>query len=186
MPRVTIKELEEKVSQANRIIDLQQKAIEKLTNELEETRKGLNVVSNDEFKGVLSDLENTRERYRVLEEQKNKDTARLKEKVDMLITKIEELEKNSSEIKTEHNSRGAGRKEFQDYETVKNIFNLYADGESLQGIANKLNESNIKTRVGGAWAKSSVRFILLNKSYVEKGIIDEEMFSNITERMKRK
>ena len=75
MPRVTIKELEERLQQASRIIGLQQQAIENLTNELEATRKGLNVVSNDEFKGILSDFENTRERYRILEKQKDKDIA---------------------------------------------------------------------------------------------------------------
>ncbi len=106
--------------------------------------------------------------------------------VDTLINQVEELQNKSTEIKTEHNSRGAGRKEFQDHITVQNIFKAYANGESLQSIANKLNESDIKTKAGGKWAKSSVRFILLNHSYVDKNVIDEETFSNITEQMKMK
>ncbi len=106
--------------------------------------------------------------------------------ISLLKKEIAFLKQNRSEIKAEHNSRGAGRKEFQDYKTVQHIFDLYTNGDSLQEIANKLNDLNIKTRIGGTWAKSSVRFILLNKAYLEKGIIDEKTFSLISERMRRK
>ena len=183
MARVTIKELEERLKNAQNLIDMQIDEISRLNKELDDTRNGLNVVSSAEFKGVISELENYKLLYKILKQQKEKEISSLKNKVDVLIDKIKEV---SSEIKIEHNSRGAGRKEFQDYETVQHIFNLYANGESLQGVANKLNEYDIKTRAGGTWSKSSVRFILLNKSYVEKGIIDKDTFINVTERMKSK
>jgi|GEM_PF-2592026 len=176
MARVTIKELEERLKNAQNLIDMQIDEISRLNKELDDTRNGLNVVSSAEFKGVISELENYKLLYKILKQQKEKEISSLKTKVDVLIDKI----------KAEHNSRGAGRKEFQDYETVMHIFNLYANGESLQGVANKLNEYDIKTRAGGTWAKSSVRFILLNKSYVEKGIIDKDTFSNVAKRMKSK
>lgn len=155
MPRVTIKELQEKLKNA-------ENEIEKLKSELELTKANLKTreeVYGDEIKYLNERLEDA-----------NFD----------INTKNKLL---GIGIKAEHNSRRAGRKEFQDYETVKKIFNLYANGKSLQVIANELNDKNIKTKVGGTWSKSSVRFILLNKSYVDKKIVDKETFSLITERM---
>ncbi|MCH4201092.1 recombinase family protein, partial [Clostridium tyrobutyricum] len=70
--------------------------------------------------------------------------------------------------------------------TVKTIYKSYSEGKSLQNIADALNKANIKTKKGGSWAKSSIRFILLNNIYVEKGIINKDAFSNIAERMRRK
>lgn len=154
MTRTTIKELEEKLKNAQKTIDKQKNEIVSLKTKLE--------IWNEEIEFLLEKVKASDE------------------------TIIMQNKLLGIGIKAEHNSRGAGRKEFQDYETVKNIFHLCSNGESLQGIANKLNEANIKTKAGGKWSKSSVRFILLNKSYVKKGIIDESVFKLINERRKAK
>lgn len=183
MARVTIKEMQERLKKAQKIIEMQIDEISRLNKELDNTRNNEGVVSSAEFKIVITELDTNKKLYRVLEEQKNKEIDQLKAKVDLLNAEL--LNKNESTvIKAEHNSRGAGRKEFQDYDTVKKIYKSYSEGKSLQNIADALNEANIKTKKGGSWAKSSVRFILMNSVYVEKDIIDKEMFSRITERMK--
>lgn len=183
MARVTIKEMQERLKKAQEIIEMQIDEISRLNKELDNTRNNEGVVSSAEFKSVITELDTNKKLYRVLKEQKNKEIDQLKAKVDLLNAEL--LKKNESTvIKAEHNSRGAGRKEFQDYDTVKKIYKSYSEGKSLQNIADALNEANIKTKKGGSWAKSSVRFILMNSVYVEKDIIDKEMFSKITERMK--
>jgi hypothetical protein len=182
MSKMTINELQEKLERANNIIVMQAAEISNLHKKLEATKKGLDIVSSSEFKSVITELESNKTLYKVLEQQKDKEILRLKNKIDYLIDKIQE--NSSSEIKTEHNSRGAGRKEFQDYATVKRIYDLYKSSESLQDIANILNKEYVKTKSGGTWSKSSVRFILLNHTYVTKGVIDEETFNLISERMK--
>lgn len=185
MPKVTIKELQEKLKQSQSIIDAQLSEISRLDKELEDTKIGLNVVSRSEFNSVVTELENKKELYKKLEEIKDRETSRLKERVDTLINQLRASETERSESKTEYNDRGAGRKEFQNYDVVRKIYSLYVNGESLQGVANRLNEADIRTKTGGSWAKSSVRFILLNHSYVEKGIIDKITFNKVTERMKK-
>jgi phage shock protein A len=177
--KATIKELEEKLKNSQRLIELQKDDISRLHKELEDTRNNLGVVSSLEFKSVITELDTNKKLYKLLEQNKDRE-------IELLRKEMDSLKQTSTEIKTERNSRGAGRKEFQDYRTVKNIFKSYTNGESLQSIANKLNESDIKTKAGGKWAKSSVRFILLNHSYVEKEVIDEKTFELITELMKNR
>ena len=50
-------------------------------------------------------------------------------------------------------------------ETVKMIFSEYLSGLGQQRIANKLNELNIKTKLGKTWTHSAVRRILTNEKY---------------------
>lgn len=156
MPRLTIKELQEK-------LEIAENTIEKLKSELEFTRAQLKTreeVYTDEIKYLKDTIES------------NNFDINIKNKLLGI------------GIRAEHNSRGAGRKEFQDYDTVKRIYDLYKNSESLQDIANILNKENIRTKSGGTWSKSSVRFILLNHTYVTKGVIDEEMFNLIGKYMK--
>ena len=54
---------------------------------------------------------------------------------------------------------------------------MYAQGKNYQEIADKLNSEEIPTKAGGAWAKSSVRFILYNESYVKKGVLTEKEYN---------
>jgi hypothetical protein len=76
-----------------------------------------------------------------------------------------------------HNERKAGRKEYQDKDIIKRIFRMYSQGMSFQRIADKLNSEKIPTKAGGAWAKSSIRFIFNNESYIEKGVLSEKEYN---------
>jgi transcriptional regulator of heat shock response len=166
MERVTINEIEEILEKTQKIIDMQGDEISRLHKELDDTMNELSLVSR-------------------LEQQNNKAISILETRVQLLIKQNKANEKKNSEMKTEDNSTGAGENEFQDYDTVKRIFNLFSNGENLQSIANSLNEGNVKIRNGGKWTKDLVRFILLNHTYVEKGVINEKMFGFITKHVKR-
>ena len=100
-----------------------------------------------------------------------------------LKTKVLELENKIAEMQMQtckkHNERNAGRKQYQDKETIRKIFCLYARGKSYQQIADKLNCEKIPTKAGGTWAKSSVRFILNNETYIEKGVVSEKEYYNL-------
>jgi hypothetical protein len=179
MAKPTTAELQQKLEQANKIIDSQMTDISRLRKEIEETRSGMNVVSRSEFDSLVIDLENMQEKYKALERIYLREKERLQKRIDDLLTRINER----PEISTTVNARGAGRKEYQDIDIIKRIYSMYLEGNSLRVIAEKLNKEKIPTKAGRTWAKSSVRFILLNKTYVRKGIIDEKTFSLITERM---
>lgn len=98
-----------------------------------------------------------------------------------LKTKIAELENKIAGLQMQtykkHNEREAGRKQYNDKDTIRRIFRLYAQGKSFQQIADKLNGDKVPTKAGGTWSKSSVRFIFNNISYVEKGILTEKEYN---------
>ena len=50
-------------------------------------------------------------------------------------------------------------------ETVKNIFQLAADGKSTTWISGFLNDSNVKTKRGGVWTSTTIHHILKNPAY---------------------
>jgi hypothetical protein len=87
---------------------------------------------------------------------------------------ILELEKL---VAKKHNGRGAGRKQYDDKDIVRRIFRMYAQAKTYQYIADKLNQEGIPTKHGGTWSKTSVRYILYNKSYVEKGFLSEKEYN---------
>ena len=98
----------------------------------------------------------------------------LKKKVIELENKIAELQVQPCR---KHNERKAGRKEYQNIDVIRRIFVMYAQGKNYQEIADKLNSEEVPTKAGGAWAKSSVRFILYNESYVKKGVLTEKEYN---------
>jgi len=98
----------------------------------------------------------------------------LKKKVVELENKITELQMQTSK---KRNGRNAGRKQYQNTDIIRHIFCMYAKGKSLQQIADKLNSEKVLTKAGGTWAKSSVRFILNNESYVEMGVLSEKEYN---------
>jgi len=53
---------------------------------------------------------------------------------------------------------------------VKEIFNRFAAGDSLAGIARGLQEQGTATRHGGSWSPSSIRTILTNPRYAGRAI----------------
>jgi hypothetical protein len=94
------------------------------------------------------------------------------------VSELELLALNLQEQK-KHNSRNAGRKHFQDTDTVRRIFILYSRGRSFQQIANILNSEGITTRMDGRWTKSSVRYIYNNEAYLKEGVFTEKEFYNL-------
>jgi len=98
----------------------------------------------------------------------------LKNKVIELENKIAELQVQSCR---KHNERKAGRKEYQDKDVIRRIYLMFAQAKTYQEIADKLNSEGVPTKAGGTWAKSSVRFILNNESYVKKGVLSEKEYN---------
>lgn len=98
-----------------------------------------------------------------------------------LKNKVIELENKIAELRMQpckkHNQRKAGRKEYQDKDIIRRIFRMYAQGKNCRQIADKLNSEEVPTKAGGTWAKSSVRFILNNESYVEKGVLSKKEYN---------
>jgi site-specific DNA recombinase len=54
----------------------------------------------------------------------------------------------------------------QKAETVKYIFNKYAEGHSAGEIARELNKAGVLTLKGGLWQDSSILYILKNEKYI--------------------
>jgi site-specific DNA recombinase len=50
-------------------------------------------------------------------------------------------------------------------ETIRKIFLLRSQGNSLMNICKALNSENIETKRGGQWYKGTIRYILNNKKY---------------------
>ena len=98
----------------------------------------------------------------------------LEKKVVELENKITELEMQTGK---KLNERKAGRKQYMNRDVIRHIFLMYAKGKSLQQIADNLNSEKVPTKAGGAWSRSSVRFILNNKSYVEMGVLSEKEYN---------
>ena len=98
----------------------------------------------------------------------------LKNKVIELENKIVGLQVQSCK---KHNERKAGRKEYQDKDVIRRIYSMYAQAKGYQEIADKLNSEGVLTKAGGTWAKSSVRFILNNESYVKKGVLSKKEYN---------
>ena len=200
MARITISYLEKEIERYKNLTNLQFEDIDRLNNELESTKNKMDVVGCAEFNGVITELNGLTTRNKVLNQLYEREKSRndgssclrhenyeLRLENEQLKSKILDLEKQaSSVINSElNNTKRVGRKEYQDINIILRIFFFYSEGLSLQNIADRLNKEGILTKAGGTWAKSSIRFILLNESYLEKGIIDKASFSLITERMKK-
>ena len=93
---------------------------------------------------------------------------------------IDELKKENERLK---NSK-AGQKSLNDRDTVALIYDKYAKGESLAAIADSLNSMGYKTKRGGQWYKSTIKYILQNYEYVSTGLIDEGIFRKVQEELK--
>jgi predicted RNase H-like nuclease (RuvC/YqgF family) len=105
----------------------------------------------------------------------NLENQALKKKIVELENKITQFQMQQTCKKK--NERKAGRKQYQKIEIIRDIFRMYAKGRSLQQIADRLNSEEIPTKAGGIWTKSSIRFILNNKSYIEMGVLSEKEYN---------
>lgn len=63
------------------------------------------------------------------------------------------------------NIDGELKKETKEIEIVKAIFAMRADGKTYREIAKILNDDGVKTKRGGKWYASTVRYIAENKKY---------------------
>lgn len=100
----------------------------------------------------------------------------------------DEIKKLKYEIKTLQNNKykKAGQKVLDDKETIQKIFEAYIEKWSLGKIADKLNELNTKTKRGGKWYKSTVKYILENREYILNGYISENQFDKVQHLLKCK
>lgn len=77
-------------------------------------------------------------------------------------------------------------------EVVRNIYSMYNDGMSMNGIADTLNNSFITSKTGGKWSRQSISKILHNPIYVgyirwdgivrsgeHSAIVDQELYESI-------
>jgi len=65
-------------------------------------------------------------------------------------------------------------------ETVRRIFRMRENGDSLRAIANALNAEGIETKRGGEWHASTVSYILKNDKY--RGLMRHEIGGETVER----
>jgi len=142
-----------------------------LKQQMNEIKADKNMISMDEhmieYNQLMSQLNNEKIKNITLTKQSNA----WKQKYNELFDK--------QQIK---NDRGAGRKPFNDEDTVKRIYNLYLNGMSLKNIAEDLNKDSSQIK---NWSKSSVRIILLNNKNIELGFISEDDYNKIIELMRK-
>ncbi|MCY6355390.1 recombinase family protein [Clostridium sp. ZS2-4] len=177
MARVTKKMLEDKIEQLEKINDYNMQEISKLNSEIDSLRDKENIVSREEFDFLLKQLED--QKHMTCEYKKLYDNLRdrYRKERDELVKTIKSLQEQIDSTEIKLNERGAGRKAYSNKQVIENIYNLYLDGSSLQGIADELNWLGSKTKRGKDWSKSSIRFILLNPKNVANGFIDEDTFN---------
>ena len=74
-----------------------------------------------------------------------------------------------------------GELELSDHaETVRRIFRMRDDGDTLRKIAETLNEDGVPTKKGGKWHASTVSYILKNDKY--RGLMRHEIGGETVER----
>lgn len=133
MPRITKKELQEQLEQANRVIELQQKSIQKLQEKIDNILDNKNAVEKEEFNVAIKNLERIQINYKTLENQFKRE----KQEKDILSSKVIALENNNNR----HNSRGAGRKSKLTVEQINKILLLRQEGLSYGAIAKEVKLS---------------------------------------------
>lgn len=90
--------------------------------------------------------------------------------------KLKELEIKNTKNKC------IGRKPFNDEEVIKEMFNLYLDGLSLQQIVNQFNSAAILTARGKKWSKSSISWIMHKE--INENIVGKETYNKVINQMK--
>ncbi|MCY6485899.1 helix-turn-helix domain-containing protein [Clostridium aestuarii] len=142
MPRVTKKDLEKKIEDRDKLIDMLSKQINKLQQEKEDILNNKGAVSKAEFQGAIKEIERLKINYKTVSELYDKS----KEKNSTLINKCTELAKENKELKEnriekKHNERGAGRKSKLTDEQLQKIKMLYQNGKSYGSIAKEVGLS---------------------------------------------
>ncbi|AOT68344.1 recombinase family protein [Geosporobacter ferrireducens] len=109
--------------------------------------------------------------------------------IERLRNYISELIKENAYLKKELNQALesiGGQKPLHDPETIKKIFDMYLEeNKSLQKITEELTKENIKTKRGGKWYRSTVKYILENTQYVNLGYITEDKLKRAQEKLRK-
>lgn len=176
MARVTIKVLQEEIETLKAINTYQKDQIKKLEAEIESFKNKGELVSKSEFDFLNKQIEDYK--FIANEYEKMYETLRGKYKKErdknIVITKIFTDKLESLEIKK--NERNAGRKAYNNKDVIEVIYYLYLDGRSLQEVTDELNSTEVRTNRGKKWAKSTIRFLLLNSKNVDNGFISQDIF----------
>jgi hypothetical protein len=109
----------------------------------------------------------------------------IENQVSEILTLKNKIRKLEIENELLNKNKKAGQKSFDNEDIIKKIFESYESGKSLGIISEQLNNNNIKTKRGGKWYKSTVKFILENKEYVKMGYVSEYKFKKINDKLKR-
>lgn len=113
----------------------------------------------------------------------------LRQKIENQVSEILTLKNKIRKLEIENEllkkNKKAGQKSFDNEDIIKKIFESYESGKSLGIISEQLNNNNIKTKRGGKWYKSTIKFILENKEYVKMDYVSEYRFKKINDKLKR-
>lgn len=69
----------------------------------------------------------------------------------------------------------AGEVDEEEAEVVRRVFNGFAAGDTLKGIARSLSDDRVATRRGGEWSASTVSSILRNPRYAGRSVYGGEV-----------
>ena len=87
----------------------------------------------------------------------------------------------TGEIPLGYEKNGNGELVLSDHgETVRRIYRMRDQGETLRSIADTLNDEGVETKRGGDWHASTVRYILNNDKY--DGLMRHEIGGETVER----
>ncbi len=97
-----------------------------------------------------------------------------------LLEVIQKLEKE-----LEHKTyKKPGQRAYDNKDIVTQVFERYLNGGSLSEIAEHLNSSGVKTKRGGSiWYKSTVKFMLQNRDYIDR-YVTQEVFDRVQDMLK--
>lgn len=134
MPRVTKKDLEKKIEDRDKLIDMLYEQIDKLQQENTNILNNKEVVPISEHEGALKEIERIKINLETVKELYTKEKA----KNDKFLQENKELKANNTE---KHNARGAGRKSTLTQEQLQKIHQLYKEGLSYGAIAKEVGVS---------------------------------------------
>lgn len=122
-----------------------------------------------------------------MSEHKDVDIEKLLMEINKLTTENQRLLEENIRLKkylAESVKDHAGQKPLNDKEIITKIISMYLNGNSLLKIANEMTAKGYKTKRGGNWHKSTVKFILQNEQYVHMGYVNEEEFQLVQKKLK--
>jgi hypothetical protein len=98
---------------------------------------------------------------------------------------IEQLRDENEMLKTKQRKK-SGPQSIDDKDLVKLLYKEYLNGKSLGEISSILNSSDYKTKRGGKWQRSTIKWILNSHEYVGRGYISEEAYQSVQETLKKR